>query len=102
MNDILSTTGGAVSSLTTGQPVQSWGSKAQAAPKSASDKDTFLQLLVAQLRNQNPLQPADGASFLTQLAQFTALEQTTALKDEVSQIRSLLERVLPGVTPNAT
>lgn len=37
-------------------------------------KDDFLRLLIAQLRNQDPLNPLDQNQFLTQTAQFTALE----------------------------
>ena len=61
----------------------------------ATSKDMFLQLLVAQLRNQNPLQPTDGVEFLSQLAQFTTLEQTEALKSDIAEIRNLLERLAP-------
>lgn len=44
-------------------------------PKSQLDKNSFLQLLVAQLKNQDPLQPMDSTQFISQLAQFSALEQ---------------------------
>ena len=43
----------------------------------------FLQLLVAQIKNQNPLNPADGTQFLTQLAQFSQLEQTIAIRQDL-------------------
>ncbi|MGB7604242.1 MAG: flagellar hook capping FlgD N-terminal domain-containing protein [Lutisporaceae bacterium] len=39
------------------------------------DKDAFLNLLVTQLRNQNPLEPMDNTEFISQMAQFSALEQ---------------------------
>jgi flagellar basal-body rod modification protein FlgD len=39
------------------------------------DKDTFLKLLVAQLRFQNPLNPSDPTEFMSQTAQFTLVEQ---------------------------
>ncbi|HAG52529.1 MAG TPA: hypothetical protein DCL21_01960 [Alphaproteobacteria bacterium] len=40
-----------------------------------ADFDTFLQLLTAQLANQDPLNPQDGTEFTSQLAQFSSLEQ---------------------------
>ena len=40
-----------------------------------ADFDTFLQLLTAQLANQDPLNPTDGTEFTAQLAQFSSLEQ---------------------------
>jgi flagellar basal-body rod modification protein FlgD len=39
------------------------------------DKNAFLNLLVTQLRNQNPLDPMDNTQFISQMAQFSALEQ---------------------------
>lgn len=41
-----------------------------------SSKEEFLTLLVAQLENQDPLEPQSGAEFVAQLAQFTAVEQS--------------------------
>lgn len=46
-------------------------------PKKELDKDAFLMLLVTELRNQNPLEPMDNKDFVTQMAQFTSLEQMT-------------------------
>ncbi|GIL00208.1 MAG: flagellar basal body rod modification protein FlgD [Alphaproteobacteria bacterium] len=42
-----------------------------------ADYDTFLQLLVTQLQNQDPLNPTDNAEFIAQLASFSAVEQQT-------------------------
>jgi flagellar basal-body rod modification protein FlgD len=41
----------------------------------ALGKDTFLKLMVAQLRNQDPMNPTDSTQFLAQTAQFTSLEK---------------------------
>ena len=54
-------------------------------------KEMFLQLLVAQIRNQNPLSPADGLQFVSQLAEFSALEQMIAIRDEVAALRAAAE-----------
>jgi flagellar basal-body rod modification protein FlgD len=64
----------------------------------SADKNTFLKLLVAQLQNQNPLNPADGVQFVTQLAQFTSLEQSTQMSQDLSAIRAVLEKQSPGTT----
>lgn len=57
--------------------------------KKTSDKDMFMQLMLAQLKNQNPLQPQDGAEFLSQLAQFTQVEGIGKLNTSVQDIASL-------------
>jgi flagellar basal-body rod modification protein FlgD len=44
-------------------------------------KDDFLNLLIAQLSNQNPLEPMDGSDFVAQLAQFSSVEQLTQIND---------------------
>jgi flagellar basal-body rod modification protein FlgD len=60
-------------------------------PTSSMDKlaseDTFLQLFTAQLKNQDPLSPADGTQFVSQLAQFSELEQVMNIGQDVSAIR---------------
>lgn len=64
--------------------------------KLAADKSTFLKLLVAQLQYQNPLNPADGVQFVTQLAQFTSLEQSTQMSQDLAAIRAVLEKQYPA------
>jgi len=51
----------------------------------------FLQLLVAQLRNQDPLNPSDGTAFIAQLAQFQQLEQSINTGQDIAAIRSGLQ-----------
>lgn len=64
------------------------GSVAAAGTPGALGEDDFLQLLVAQLQNQDPSQPADGMQFVTQLAQFSELEQITAMRSDMDQLVS--------------
>lgn len=40
-------------------------------------KDTFLKLLMAQMSNQNPMEPTDDKEMIAQMAQFSTLEQIT-------------------------
>ncbi|MBI1308851.1 MAG: hypothetical protein GC129_03185 [Proteobacteria bacterium] len=48
--------------------------------------DTFLKLLVTQLKNQDPLNPIDGTQFTSQIAQFSQLEQTINGNNYLSQL----------------
>ena len=58
-----------------------------AIPSSGStDKDMFLQLMVAQLRYQDPMNPADSGEFLAQNAQFTALEKMQDVADQTAAL----------------
>jgi flagellar basal-body rod modification protein FlgD len=53
-----------------------------------ANKETFLKLLVAQIKNQDPLNPADGTQFLTQLAQFSQLEQLINIRGGIEDLNS--------------
>jgi len=55
-----------------------------------AQKEAFLKLLVAQIKNQNPMNPADGIEFLSQLAQFSQLEQMLNIRSELEMIRKNL------------
>ncbi len=50
------------------------------------DFNTFLKLLVAQLKNQDPLNPLEGTEFTGQIAQFSALEQQINSNNYLSQL----------------
>ena len=46
------------------------------AATTAMDKNAFLKLLIAQLQHQDPLQPTEGTEYVSQLAQFSLVEQS--------------------------
>jgi flagellar basal-body rod modification protein FlgD len=54
--------------------------------KQTLGKEAFLQLLVAQVKNQNPLNPTDGVQFLSQLAQFSQLEQLMGIREDLAGV----------------
>ena len=63
-------------------------------------RDEFLQLLVAQLRNQDPTSPQDGHEFAAQLAQFSSVEQLTNINGSLasqSEQLAALSAALEGV-----
>src|ERR1700683_3866505 len=83
------------SSLTTPLPTSAStaadaNSAATAAAVASTDdlgnESTFLQLLVAQIQNQDPTQPMDSSTFLTQLAEFTQVEQLIGIRQDVQQL----------------
>jgi flagellar basal-body rod modification protein FlgD len=57
-------------------------------------KDEFLKLLVAQLQNQDPLNPLQGDAFVAQLATFSSLEQLVS-------INSNIEKLVGAITPTS-
>jgi len=57
-------------------------------------KNMFLQLLVAQIKNQDPMSPTDGVQFLTQLAQFQQLEQSMNSGQDLTAIRTDLDKLV--------
>lgn len=87
---------------------RNWSVPGESTPSSAppsndlATKEVFLQLLVSQIKNQNPLNPMDGAEFLGQLSQFTQVEQTLGMRQDLAQILAAIEKTAaPGTTPAA-
>ena len=80
-------------------PAQNANSASSGSSQSANpsidglaNENTFLQLLVAQIKNQDPLNPTDSIQFLGQLAQFSQLEQLIGIRQELK----------PAAAPAAT
>lgn len=62
-------------------------------------KDEFLNLLVVQLKNQNPLQPMEDKEFISQMAQFTSLETTQSMNKtiKVNSAYNMVNKIAKGV-----
>lgn len=63
-------------------------------PGEETNKDLFLKLLVAQMSNQDPLNPQDPTQYVTQLAQFSSLEQMQNLNEGMEYLVGLTNGVL--------
>ena len=50
------------------------------------DYDAFLQLLIAQMKNQDPTKPADPAQFIAQLASFSSVEQAIKTNNKLDTL----------------
>ncbi|WP_341282479.1 flagellar hook capping FlgD N-terminal domain-containing protein [Paenibacillus sp. FSL H8-0537] len=56
--------------------------------KTSLSKDAFLELLVTQLKNQDPLSPQSNTEFIAQMAQFTSVEQLMNMNKQLTQLNS--------------
>jgi flagellar basal-body rod modification protein FlgD len=74
-----------VSSSQSSQAAQNALSQATAQDQSL-DKTAFLKLLVEQMKNQDPLKPMDNTEFVSQLAQFSNLEQVMGINTRLDQL----------------
>ena len=72
----------------TGTAKEKQSTEKQSTGGSSLDKDAFLQLLVAQMKYQNPLEPTDNTEYVAQLATFSQLEetqnQTTVIREQTA------------------
>jgi flagellar basal-body rod modification protein FlgD len=73
----------AISSITGADPAQ-----AAAAAGQTLTQANFLQLLVTQMSSQDPLNPESNTDFAAQLAQFSALQQSQAMSQDMSILQA--------------
>jgi flagellar basal-body rod modification protein FlgD len=74
----------AISALTSSNSSGAASSSSAAAGTSGTgDQQVFLQLLVSQLKNQDPLNPTDSTQFVSELAQFSELEQVIGIRSDI-------------------
>ena len=70
--------------------VESIGATSSSTPSQATlGQEDFLKILTTQLSFQDPLKPLDNQQFMAQMAQFTTLEQTRALNDNLESLLTI-------------
>jgi flagellar basal-body rod modification protein FlgD len=69
-------------------PASSSSAAANANALNTPSESMFLNLLVAQMQNQDPLNPTDSAQFVSQLAQFSELEQVIGIRTDTDTLAS--------------
>jgi flagellar basal-body rod modification protein FlgD len=65
---------------------QNTSSNSGSADSATLNYDDFLQLMVAQLQNQDPLNPTDSTEYMSQIAQFSSVEQGINTNSKLDQL----------------
>ena len=68
------------------------------ADRNAMGQQEFLQLLVAQMKNQDPINPMDGTEFASQLAQFNSVEQLIGVNSALTGLQQSQNLMSAGLT----
>jgi len=76
----------AINPLTGSSSAASSASSSSSANSIAPTEGVFLNLLVSQIQNQDPLNPSDSTQFVSQLAQFSELEQVIGIRGDTDQL----------------
>lgn len=61
----------------------------QTLDNSSIAQEDFIRLFLAQLTNQDPLEPVDNSQFLAQMAQFTSLEQSRLMNENMTNLLAM-------------
>jgi flagellar basal-body rod modification protein FlgD len=86
----------AAASNTASSSQSSTSTNSSSSTAASQDQNMFLQLLVAQLQNQDPTAPVDSTTFVTQLAQFQQLQQSVTSGEDITAIRQDLDQLVAG------
>lgn len=74
--------------------VASAGETAARLPQKVLGQHDFMKLLAVQFQMQDPMKPMEDTAFIAQTAQFTALENSTAMTSELARLRQDQERAV--------
>jgi len=77
-----------VPSTTSTPPSNDPSEVARRVPQQVLGQDDFLKLLTVQLSKQDPMSPMTDQSFIAQMAQFSALQQSSAMAAEMTLLRA--------------
>ena len=67
---------------------------ASRVPQKVLGREDFMKLLAVQFQMQDPMKPMEDTAFIAQTAQFSALEQSTTMATELTQLRADQQRVV--------
>lgn len=90
-----------VSSTTSTQNASSSASSSTTKSTTSSgmgDYNTFLQLLIAQAKNQDPTNPTDPSTYVQQFASLSQVEQSVSTNSKLDQIIASLDTLKPSST----
>jgi flagellar basal-body rod modification protein FlgD len=87
---IAATSGVTPSTATSATDTSTTGSTNAAAGPDSLDYDSFLQLLIAQMKNQDPTKPTDPSQFISQLASFSGVEQAIKTNNKLDTLMTSL------------
>lgn len=91
-----------VAALASTTAAQNNAAAASLGATAAPTESMFLQLLVAQLKHQDPTTPQDPSQFVAELAQFSQLEQTVTIAQNTTQLAQDMAPSKTATTPPTT
>jgi flagellar basal-body rod modification protein FlgD len=92
----------AVNPITASDPTSSSSAASATGLGAAPSEDEFLQLLVAQLQNQDPMNPTDSTQFVSELAQFSELEQVIGIRGDIESYHSEAQTAAAAAAASST